>query len=254
MAAMTQEVIDVNEEQPETGGGEDEAPLPHEDQFGNKNLLASGMVGLCDVQFCITCPSYLKAASTENANGSTTFSFWPPPILNPHSKWVSLWIKRAYLVGLSRIVLDASIFFFALYWDKHHKCLGVKLFSLNETFVYLKCLADLLYVVNIAFQLRLAYISSKPTAVGGGYLVDDPKKIALRYMLAPNGFAVDLFLVFPFSLVNFLSYPLLVLLLLVLNVLYMWGRLTSRCMKQLFFKLITCHAVISKFLIIGFFW
>ncbi|KAL4375115.1 hypothetical protein AHAS_Ahas05G0249500 [Arachis hypogaea] len=80
-----------------------------------------------------------------------------------------------------------------------HKCVGVLWLVAQRTYIPIIFVNDLVLGTNIIWRFRMAYISSKPTG-GGGYLVDDPTKIALRYILAPNGFAVDFFLMFPFSL------------------------------------------------------
>ncbi|XP_057760923.1 putative cyclic nucleotide-gated ion channel 19 [Arachis stenosperma] len=174
--------VTIHVEQSETEGGE-EAPPPLRIEVGNKYLAASDSLGLCDKPFCNTCPSYLKTQKhdlTDNANNSTTFSFWTfsfwlSLVLNPHSKW-------------------------------DHKCVGVLWLVAQRTYIPIIFVTDLVLGTNIIWRFRMAYISSKPTD-GGGYLVDDPTKIALRYILAPNGFAVDFFLMFPFSLVMIYGIP-----------------------------------------------
>ncbi|XLS59253.1 hypothetical protein HN51_009008, partial [Arachis hypogaea] len=174
--------VTIHVEQSETEGGE-EAPPPLRIEVGNKYLAASDSLGLCDKPFCNTCPSYLKTRKhdlTDNVNNSTTFSFWTFSFwlslaLNPHSKW-------------------------------DHKCVGVLWLVAQRTYIPIIFVNDLVLGTNIIWRFRMAYISSKPTG-GGGYLVDDPTKIALRYILAPNGFAVDFFLMFPFSLVMIYGIP-----------------------------------------------
>ncbi|KAF0902596.1 hypothetical protein E2562_018090 [Oryza meyeriana var. granulata] len=58
-----------------------------------------------------------------------------------------------------------------------------------------RSVTDAIYFLHMLLQFRLAYVAPESRVVGTGDLVDEPKKIAMRYL---RGFFVfDLFVVFP---------------------------------------------------------
>ncbi|KAJ6418693.1 hypothetical protein OIU84_001962 [Salix udensis] len=71
---------------------------------------------------------------------------------------------------------------------------------MTKTFVVLRSLTDLIYLLNILLQFKLAYFTPESRVVGAGELVDHPKKIAWHYIR--GWFFIDLFLVLPLPQVS----------------------------------------------------
>ncbi|KAJ6418692.1 hypothetical protein OIU84_001961 [Salix udensis] len=71
---------------------------------------------------------------------------------------------------------------------------------MTKTVVVFRSLTDLIYLLNILLQFRLAYVAPESRVVGAGKLVDHPKKIAWHYVR--GWFFIDLFVVLPLPQVS----------------------------------------------------
>ncbi|KAF2614903.1 hypothetical protein F2Q70_00010101 [Brassica cretica] len=184
----------------------------------HEHLLRSGKLGMCTDPYCSTCPPdhNLKAPQvpTPTVSGTSDSSFhnaldddakgWTrrfatyadkylPRIRNPHSKHAQIWTKFFVLSCLLSIFAD-PLFFFPIEVYKKYMCMRI---DWRTTFALLavRSVTDVLFVVNILFQFRWAYVAPESTIVGAGQLVDDPIKIASRYYR--GNFFLDLFIVLP---------------------------------------------------------
>ncbi|KAI3746171.1 hypothetical protein L6452_08594 [Arctium lappa] len=75
-----------------------------------------------------------------------------------------------------------------------NKCIIIS-WPMMLTIVAFRSMTDLIYLMHILVQFRLAFISPESRVVGAGALVDHPKKIALHYL--SGFFFLDLFIVLP---------------------------------------------------------
>lgn len=182
----------------------------------NEHLLRSGQLGMCNDPYCTTCPTYFKVAQQRKPRASTIFdskfhnsiygdakgygrklfsfcSSCIPGVMNPHAKVVQQWNKFLAIFCLVAIFVD-PLFFFLLYVEKDSKCIRIN-HAMATTLVVLRSLTDVVYLLNILLQFRLAYVSPESRVVGAGDLVDHPKKIAVNYF--KSYFLFDLFVVSP---------------------------------------------------------
>lgn len=74
--------------------------------------------------------------------------------------------------------------------------------AMSRTLVVLRSITDVVYLLNILLQFRLAYVSPESRVVGAGDLVDHPKKIAAHYF--KSYFFFDVFVVSPLPQVYFI--------------------------------------------------
>ncbi|KAJ6874858.1 hypothetical protein NC652_034541 [Populus alba x Populus x berolinensis] len=77
---------------------------------------------------------------------------------------------------------------------KEEKCIVIN-WEMIKAVVFLRCLTDAIFLLNILLQFRLAYVAPESRVVGAGELVDHPKKIAKHYLR--GFFFIDLFMVLP---------------------------------------------------------
>lgn len=56
---------------------------------------------------------------------------------------------------------------------------------------------DLLYLINMGLQFRLAYVQRGSLRLGNGELVTDPKKVAVHYAQLRGGLLLDLLVILP---------------------------------------------------------
>ncbi|KAJ0467021.1 putative cyclic nucleotide-binding domain, Ion transport domain, rmlC-like jelly roll [Helianthus annuus] len=180
----------------------------------NEHLLRSGQLGMCNDPFCTTCPStyYYKgriisripkgvdrhAGAYGGAKGwvrekLSLIKHFMSGVMNPHAKVVQQWNQFVVITCLFAIFLD-PLFFYVLSVKKEHKCIVFN-WELTKTIVVFRSLTDLIYLIHMLVQFRLAFISPESRVVGAGDLVDDPRKIALHYL--SGYFFVDLFIVLP---------------------------------------------------------
>ncbi|KAJ6764907.1 CYCLIC NUCLEOTIDE-GATED ION CHANNEL 20 CHLOROPLASTIC-RELATED [Salix koriyanagi] len=141
----------------------------------NTNLMRSGQLGMCNDPYCTTCPSYYHSKDSkfhnvlhEDAEGWTrrfnnVINPYIRKVLNPHN-------------------------------EVENKCIVID-WPMTKTIVFFRSLTDLIYLLNILLQFRLAYVAPESRVVGVGELVDHPKKIAMHYIR--GWFFIDLFVVLP---------------------------------------------------------
>ncbi|RHN53395.1 putative Ion transport domain-containing protein [Medicago truncatula] len=169
----------------------------------NEHLLRSGQLGMCNDPYCTTCPTSFKVAHQKKPRASTIFdpkfhnslygdakgygrkvysfcSSCIPGVMNPHTKIVQQWNKFL------------AIFCLLAIFD--NKCIQIN-WTMATTLVLLRSIFDVVYLLNILLQFRLAYVSPESRVVGAGDLVDHPKKIAVNYF--KSYFFLDLFVVSP---------------------------------------------------------
>ncbi|KAF3652922.1 putative cyclic nucleotide-gated ion channel 20, chloroplastic [Capsicum annuum] len=183
----------------------------------NEHLLKSGQLGMCSDPYCTTCPTYyhLKARQ-KNSKSSDIFDHkfhnvlygdakgWAkrtcsflhpyiPGVMNPHAKIVQKWNKFFVISCLFAVFID-PLFFFLLDVQKGNKCIVLN-WPLTTTIVILRSITDIIYLMHILLQFRLAYVAPESRVVGSGELVDHPKKIAINYLT--GYFAIDFFIVLP---------------------------------------------------------
>ncbi|KAL3512454.1 hypothetical protein ACH5RR_025171 [Cinchona calisaya] len=190
-----------------------------DDSYAGKNdhLLKSGQLGMCNDPYCTTCPSYYHVKRPQkNSKSSDIFDKkfhnmiygdakgWAkkissslcsciPPVMNPHTKVVQHWNKFFVISCLFAVFLD-PLFFFLLYVQQDNKCIILN-WPMTTTIVVLRSVTDLVYLIHILLQFRLAYVAPESRVVGAGDLVDQPKKIALHYL--SGYFLIDFFVVLP---------------------------------------------------------
>ncbi|XP_059304210.1 probable cyclic nucleotide-gated ion channel 20, chloroplastic isoform X1 [Lycium ferocissimum] len=183
----------------------------------NEHLLKSGQLGMCSDPYCTTCPTYyhLKARQ-RNSKSSDIFDHrfrnvmygdakgWAkrtcsflhpyiPGVMNPHTKIVQKWNKFFVISFLCAVFID-PLFFFLLYVQQGNKCIVLN-WPMTTTIVILRSITDIIYLMHILLQFRLAYVAPESRVVGAGDLVDHPKKIAINYL--SGYFAIDFFIVLP---------------------------------------------------------
>ncbi|KAG5233817.1 cyclic nucleotide-gated ion channel family protein [Salix suchowensis] len=171
----------------------------------NTNLMRSGQLGMCNDPYCTTCPSYYHSKDSkfhnvlhEDAEGWTrrfnnVINSYIRKVVNPHNEVVQKWNKLFFISCLVAIFID-PLFFFLLWVQQENKCIVID-WPMTKTIVFFRSLTDLIYLLNILLQFRLAYVAPESRVVGAGELVDHPKKIAMHYIR--GWFFIDLFVVLP---------------------------------------------------------
>ncbi|KAJ9542673.1 hypothetical protein OSB04_029179 [Centaurea solstitialis] len=178
----------------------------------NEHLLRSGQLGMCNDPYCTTCPSAYnyKEKKPKNARGRFVigrehhvkgwarkklsllkqFTFG---VMNPHAKVVQQWNQFIVISCLLAIFLD-PLFFYLLSTNKENKCITIN-WPMTQTIVVFRSFTDLVYLMHMLVQFRLAFVSPESRVVGAGDLVDHPKKVALHYL--SGFFFFDLLIVLP---------------------------------------------------------
>uniref|UniRef100_J3MC80 Cyclic nucleotide-binding domain-containing protein n=1 Tax=Oryza brachyantha TaxID=4533 RepID=J3MC80_ORYBR len=167
----------------------------------------------CDNPDCVHCPRACKnkryfqrsSAPFDNKFHNILYGYgdrWKKksrhylsyiPIMKPHDKAVHLWNKFFVISCLLAIFID-PLFFFLLSINKDRKCI---VFNWNFAIALAvgRSVTDAIYLLHMLLQFRLAYVAPETRVVGTGDLVDEPKKIAMRYLR--RFFVFDLFIVLP---------------------------------------------------------
>ncbi|XP_060670804.1 probable cyclic nucleotide-gated ion channel 20, chloroplastic isoform X3 [Ziziphus jujuba] len=78
--------------------------------------------------------------------------------------------------------------------SQDHKCIVIN-WPMTSVMVSFRSLYDIIYLLHILLQFKLAYVAPESRVVGAGELVDHPKKIARNYL--HGYFFLDLFNVLP---------------------------------------------------------
>lgn len=184
----------------------------------NEHLLKSGQLGMCNDPYCTTCPSYYihrpplgKLRRTSDifdtkfhnalygdakgwAKRFCSFLYsYIPGVMNPHTRFIQKWNKFFVISCLVSIFID-PLFFFVLAVLKDSKCIVMDK-TMSTTMVVFRSLTDIIYILHIFLQFRLAYVAPESRVVGAGALVDQPSKIALHYLT--GFFLIDFFAALP---------------------------------------------------------
>ncbi|KAL8547797.1 hypothetical protein ACS0TY_007216 [Phlomoides rotata] len=183
----------------------------------NEHLLRSGQLGMCNDPYCTTCPMYYSVKGRQKPSRTSEIfdakihnmlhgdakgwakRMWSfllpfiPGVMNPHAKVVQRW-NKFFVISCSFAVFLDPLFFFLLYVQQSNKCIVLN-WPLTTTFIALRSITDLIYLLHILLQFRLAYVAPETRVVGSGDLVDDPKRIAGNYLSGP--FIIDFFVVLP---------------------------------------------------------
>ncbi|KAL9372275.1 hypothetical protein Peur_034519 [Populus x canadensis] len=171
----------------------------------NAHLMRSGQLGMCNDPYCTTCPSNYHSKDSRfhsvlygDAKGwarrfNDVINLYIPRVMNPHAQVVQKWNKFFVISCWVAIFID-PLFFFLLWVQRENNCIVID-WPLTKTIVVFRSLTDLIYLLNILLQFRLAYVAPESRVVGAGELVDHPKKIAKHYLR--GYFFIDLFAVLP---------------------------------------------------------
>ncbi|KAL5730975.1 hypothetical protein ACHQM5_003746 [Ranunculus cassubicifolius] len=116
-----------------------------------------------------------------------------PGIISPHATVVQKW-NKVFTISLMGALFVDPLFVFLLSVDEEFKCINFD-FPLGRTMAVFRSITDCLYLLHMLLQFRLAYVDPGSRAVGIGELVDQPKKIFLRYLY--GYFSMDVLAVFP---------------------------------------------------------
>ncbi|KAL4578826.1 hypothetical protein LXL04_014957 [Taraxacum kok-saghyz] len=177
----------------------------------NEHLMKSGPLGMCDDPYCTTCPTAYKARLMSRNSRYHLDDVWYRGakmrvkeklwliknflfgVMNPHAKAVQQWNQFLVISCLCAIFID-PLFFYLLSVNKECKCIMIN-WPMTKTIVIFRSMTDLIYLLHILVQFRLAFVSPESRVVGAGDLVDHPRKIALHYL--SGFFFLDLFIVLP---------------------------------------------------------
>uniref|UniRef100_A0ACD5ZQX4 Uncharacterized protein n=1 Tax=Avena sativa TaxID=4498 RepID=A0ACD5ZQX4_AVESA len=170
----------------------------------NGHLMNSGPLGHCDDPDCVDCPSAYKnrmlfqrrsyPLDNEGGRWKKFVSYLPGiSIMNPHAKIVRHWNQFFAISCLLAIFID-PLFFFLLSMDKDNKCI-VFSWYFAKALIVARSVTDAIYVLHIILQFKMAYVDPESRVVGTGDMIDDPRKVAMRYLR--GAFVLDMILVLP---------------------------------------------------------
>ncbi|KAF8014594.1 hypothetical protein BT93_H0420 [Corymbia citriodora subsp. variegata] len=196
-----------------------------DDDYATKNehLLRSGRLGMCDDRYCTTCPSHYNRRAQQTSSKSsriagtqfhnaldgddkswarrffTYVSAHIPGVMNPHAQAVQRW-NRFFVISCVVVLFIDPFFLFLEYVPKEEDVPKDKMCTRLDwpgtiIVVVLRSMTDLIYLLHILLQFRLAYVAPETRVVGVGDLVDDPKRIFLHYLR--GYFFIDLLVAIP---------------------------------------------------------
>ncbi|KAF5187296.1 Cyclic nucleotide-gated ion channel [Thalictrum thalictroides] len=207
-------VLDI--EHPSFNGTENKGWHENNHFDRNDHLLKSGQLGVCNDPYCTTCPAIYNSNASQQKKISSrfdtkfhnmlsgdgkgwmrrSFSFvgsYVPGIMNPHNIVVQRWNKFFVISCMVAIFVD-PLFFFLLSVEKDNKCIVFD-WVMATTIAVVRSVTDLIYLLHMLLQFRLAYVAPESRVVGAGEWVDQPKKIAFNYLY--GNFFIDVFVVLP---------------------------------------------------------
>ncbi|KAK9713206.1 hypothetical protein RND81_06G011600 [Saponaria officinalis] len=120
----------------------------------------------------------------------------------PYDRGVQVWNKLFCMSCLIALFLDPLIFF-SFFISKEGKCLAIDGGKARAMLV-IRSFTDIMYLIHILLQFRLAYVDRKLWVAGARDWINDPKKVAMRYV--KGYFIVDIFSVLPFPQIIVLYY------------------------------------------------
>ncbi|KAJ6340458.1 hypothetical protein OIU77_008255 [Salix suchowensis] len=180
----------------------------------NVHLMRSGQLGMCSDPYCTTCPLYYHSTASQQRHAKA-YSIFDSKFHNVLYGDAKGWARRfnnsinSYIPG----VMNPHA--------KEEKCIVIN-WGMAKAIVFLRCLIDAIFLLNILLQFRLAYVAPESRVVGAGELVDHPKKIAKHYLR--GFFFIDLFVVLPL--------PQITLLLLLLKEFHSNGAIYAKNLLQ----------------------
>ncbi|XP_023737465.1 probable cyclic nucleotide-gated ion channel 20, chloroplastic isoform X1 [Lactuca sativa] len=186
------------------------------DEEKNKHLLRSGQLGMCNASYCTSCPiscyyerpltfrvsqrfdhynDYdqcrgVKAWKREKLSLLKHFMFG---VINPHAKVVRGWTQLVITSCSFATVID-PLFCYLLSVNKGFKCIGIDS-GMTTPIVVFRSMMDLIFLMHMLVQFRLAFFSPESRVLGAPELVDHPRKTVLHYL--SGYFFLDLFIVLP---------------------------------------------------------
>ncbi|KAF6148572.1 hypothetical protein GIB67_042531 [Kingdonia uniflora] len=114
-------------------------------------------------------------------------------IFDPQDRFLQFW-NRLFVISCILAVSVDPLFFYLPVINHQSNCLGID-WKLAVTTTTLRTVIDAFYVIHMVFQFRTAYIAPSSRVFGRGELVEDPAKIARRYLRWY--FIIDLLAVLP---------------------------------------------------------
>lgn len=128
------------------------------------------------------------------ANPSSTWVFGR--VLDPRSKQVHRW-NRAFLLARALALAIDPLFFYSLSIGRGGApCLYMD-GGLAVIVTVLRTFADVVHVIHVWLQFRLAYVSRESLVIGCGKLVWDARAVAAHYVRSPKRFWFDIFVILP---------------------------------------------------------
>ncbi|KAL3724910.1 hypothetical protein ACJRO7_029994 [Eucalyptus globulus] len=190
-----------------------------DDDYGAKNehLLRSGRLGMCNDRYCTTCPSHCNRRAQQTSSESSSIAdtrfhkalygdakSWArrfftyvsahiPGVINPHAQAVQRW-NKFFVISCVAVLFIDPLFLFLLHVPKDYACLKLNR-PMTKTLVVFRSMTDLMYLLHILLQFRLAYVAPETRVAGAGDLVDHPKRIFLHYLR--GYFLLDLLVAVP---------------------------------------------------------
>ncbi|GLT55903.1 hypothetical protein SLA2020_289870 [Shorea laevis] len=223
LGVMGQKQVEPKVEKFPSFNGMDQSEWSDDNNAGkNEHLLRSGQLGMCNDPYCTTCPTYFNAVQREYSKPSGLFDpkfhiygdakgwarrfmsslrSYVPGVMNPHAKVVQQW-NQFFVISCLVAIFEDPLFFILLSVQQDHKCIVIDR-KWTLTLVVFRSFTDVIYLLNMLLQFRLAYIAPESRVVGSGELVDHPKKIAINYLR--GYFFIDLFAVLPLPQIVILS-------------------------------------------------
>ncbi|KAI3724167.1 hypothetical protein L2E82_35935 [Cichorium intybus] len=197
---------------------EKEHKIDHNPQLGdfNKHLLRSGQLAMCNAPYCTACPisCYYETRLTtsvshgfDHNNDGAQYGgakAWTREkllllrhfifgVMNPHAKVVRRWNKLVITSCSFAIVID-PLFCYLLSVNKDLRCIGID-WRVTKPVVIFRSMLDLIFLIHMLVQFRLAFFSPKSRLKGAPELVDHPRKTAQHYL--SGYFFLDLLIVLP---------------------------------------------------------
>ncbi|XP_039156583.1 probable cyclic nucleotide-gated ion channel 20, chloroplastic [Eucalyptus grandis] len=185
-----------------------------DDDYGAKNehLLRSGRLGMCNDRYCTTCPSHYNRRAQQTSSESSSIAdtrfhkalygdakSWArrfftyvsahiPGVINPHAQAVQRW-NKFFVISCVAVLFIDPLFLLLL-----NICVRLNR-RMTKTVVVFRSMTDLMYLLHILLQFRLAYVAPETRVAGAGDLVDHPKRIFLHYLR--GYFLLDLLVAVP---------------------------------------------------------
>ncbi|KAH7673464.1 cyclic nucleotide gated channel protein [Dioscorea alata] len=153
-------------------------------------------------------PDWQANAGSSLLPITTSHSTLPHPnsktskIFDPRSKHIQRWNRILLLSRALALAIDPLFFYSLTIGRAGAPCLYMD-GGLAFLVTMLRTFADVVHVVHIWLQFRLAYVSRESLVVGCGKLVWDARDVASHYLKSIKGFWFDVFVILPVPQVVF---------------------------------------------------